>query len=103
MIHYSCDMCGRPIHPEDELRYVVKIEVYPTDEPEDENDEFDEVGSSLADFDLQEDRESDEEDVVEDDDLEYKTLRFDLCSECHKIYIRDPLSIKSYRSRFFNN
>ncbi|MFQ5956691.1 MAG: hypothetical protein ACE5KK_02835 [Candidatus Brocadiales bacterium] len=102
MIHYSCDLCGKPIRPEEELRYVVKIEVYPTDESEEESEEFDGTGDGLAGFNLEEEREL-EEAPEDEEDMEYKTLRFDLCSECHKSYIRDPLSVKSYRSRFFNN
>ncbi|MFQ5862050.1 MAG: hypothetical protein ACE5IC_02910 [Candidatus Brocadiales bacterium] len=102
MIHYSCDMCGKPIHPEEELRYVVKIEVYPADESDEENEELDETQDALARYNLEEEREL-EEGFEDEEDLEYKTLRFDLCPECHKAYIRDPLSVKSYRSRFFNN
>jgi len=30
MIHYTCDACKRPLDPEDDLRYVVRIEVYAT-------------------------------------------------------------------------
>ena len=33
MIHYSCDLCKRLIDPEDDLRYVVKIEVYAAVDP----------------------------------------------------------------------
>ena len=28
MIRYNCDMCGRSLVPEEDERYVVKIEVY---------------------------------------------------------------------------
>ena len=27
MIHYSCDRCGRPIDPSEDLRYVVRLEI----------------------------------------------------------------------------
>ena len=33
MIHYSCDRCGRPIDPHDELRYVVRLEIEAVMEP----------------------------------------------------------------------
>ena len=33
MIHFSCDRCKRMIDPEDELRYVVKLEVSAAMEP----------------------------------------------------------------------
>ena len=29
MLHYSCDVCKRPIHPHADVRHVVKIEVFP--------------------------------------------------------------------------
>jgi hypothetical protein len=27
MIHYTCDLCKRAIDPQEDLRYVVKIEI----------------------------------------------------------------------------
>ncbi|HHT9119358.1 MAG TPA: hypothetical protein ACFYD3_02295 [Candidatus Hypogeohydataceae bacterium YC41] len=93
MIHYTCDMCGKHIHPEEDTRYVVKVEVHATGELEDEEDLED----------VEELEEYDEEDAEDIDEMEYDTLRFDLCSRCHKIYIQDPLFTKGHRSRFFNN
>ena len=29
MLHYSCDVCKRPIDPRNDIRHVVKIEVFP--------------------------------------------------------------------------
>jgi len=93
-------MCGSIIKTEEELRYVVKIEIYPADDDEEENEELGSIGDDIAGFDL-EDEKGLEEDSA--DDMEYKTLRFDLCSECHKRYVRDPLFVKSHRSRFLDN
>ena len=28
MVHYTCDMCGKPLLPDEDIRYVVKIEVH---------------------------------------------------------------------------
>src|SRR3989338_4213539 len=98
MIHYSCDMCGSIIKTEEELRYVVKIEIYPADDYEEENEELGSIGDDIAGFDLEDEKGEDSA-----DDMEYKTLRFDLCSECHKRYMRDPLFLKSHRSRFLDN
>ena len=28
MLHYSCDVCKRPIDPQSDVRHVVKIEVF---------------------------------------------------------------------------
>ena len=30
MLHFSCDLCGTPLHDE---RHVVKMEIYPATEP----------------------------------------------------------------------
>ncbi len=35
MIHYTCDGCHRPLNPERDLRYVVKMEVYASLDPTD--------------------------------------------------------------------
>lgn len=102
MIHYSCDMCGDLIQTEEELRYVVKMEVYPADE-EEEHECVEGLKQDMAEFNIEEEREVEEGPEDDEDDMEYRTLRFDLCSECHKRYIRDPLFVKSHRSRFFDN
>ena len=41
MIHYSCDLCKRPLDPEDDLRYVVKLEVYAAFDPLEIDDDCD--------------------------------------------------------------
>ncbi len=106
MIHYNCDMCGKSLVPEEEDRYVVKIEIYSAcDSMEIDDDE------DLID-DLEEDEEDEDEDEEEEDNLdseeidgvEYKTFRYDLCSKCHSRYMQDPLSINSIRrGRFSEN
>ena len=89
MIRYSCDLCKRDLDPEDDLRYVVKIEVYaafdPTATSEDENDrdhlqEIQDILESLEDAD----------DNQIGDDV-YQQLRFDLCPECRKKFLQNPL------------
>ncbi len=106
MIRYSCDMCGRSLVPEEEERYVVKIEVYAACDSMDvdcEDEEF------LNEFEETEDsNDCDEEiDGLDPDDIEgieYKTFRYDLCCKCHSRYLQDPLSIKSIRrGRFSEN
>ena len=103
MIRYSCDMCGRSIIPEEDVRYVIKIEAYSACEPMDGDDEdFDE--ELIDDFDEEDEEELESFDSDEQEDVDYKTFRFDLCSKCHSKYLQDPLSIKSIRrSRFSEN
>lgn len=88
-------MCGKHIHSGEDTRYVVKVEVHATGQPEEEEEDFDDI-DELEEYDQ-------EEDIEDEDEMEYDSLRFDLCSKCHKIYIQDPLFIKGHRSRFFNN
>jgi hypothetical protein len=88
MIRYSCDLCKRELDPQDDLRYVVKIEVFAALDPaadEDENDrdhleEIQEVLERLED--------SPGDDVGDD---VYQQLRFDLCPECRRRFLKNPL------------
>ncbi|MGA2065307.1 MAG: hypothetical protein ABSG86_10065 [Thermoguttaceae bacterium] len=89
MIRYSCDLCKRELDPEQDLRYVVKMEVYaalaPAGSSEDASDcdhlqEIQDVLEHLADADSQE--------IGED---VYQQLRFDLCPECRKRFLKNPL------------
>ena len=49
MLRYSCDLCGRELDSQNDLRYVVRMEVYAafdplrTDESEDDRDHLEEV------------------------------------------------------------
>jgi len=105
MIHYNCDMCGKSLVPEEDDRYVVKIEIYAAC---DDSMEVDDDEGLIGDFE-EEDEEEDEEEVdnidpEEMDGVEYKTFRYDLCSKCHSRYMQDPLSINSIRrGRFSEN
>ena len=53
MIRYSCDLCKRELDPQDDLRYVVKMEVYAafdpaaTDGDEDDRDHLEEIQDIL--------------------------------------------------------
>src|SRR5262249_1535191 len=82
MIHHSCDLCKREIEPEQDVRYVVKIEVYAAldpalDETDDDRDGLAEVQEMLARM-----EEAGGDELAEDD--VYQQLRFDLCPECRK-------------------
>ena len=89
MIRYSCDLCKRELEPEQDLRYVIKMEIYAaldpavTSEEEEDRDHLQEIQDILERI---EDAESDEigEEV-------YQQLRFDLCPECRKKFMKNPL------------
>ncbi len=105
MIHYNCDMCGKSLVPEEDDRYVVKIEIYAacdSMEVDDDEDLIDDFEEDVDDDD--DDEEVDNLDPEEIDGVEYKTFRYDLCSKCHSRYMQDPLSINSIRrGRFSEN
>jgi len=88
MIHYTCDCCKRPIDSERELRYVVRVEVYPAldaaeDASDDERDHLQEIQDILE-------RLDDVDDAQLGDDV-YHQVRYDLCSECRNLYVKNPL------------
>ncbi len=103
MIHYSCDLCKRRLDPEDDLRYVVKIEVYAAVDPvnadacgescgldchaDDDRDHLQEMQEILQ-------RMDDTADDAVGEDV-YQQLRFDLCPECRKKFTKNPLGRES--------
>lgn len=104
MIRYSCDMCGRSLLPEEDDRYVVKIEVYAACDSMDADCEDEEFINDFEEDEDESDEEMDNLDQDEIDSIEYKTFRYDLCCKCHSRYLQDPLSIKSIRrGRFSEN
>ncbi len=88
MIRYSCDLCKRELDPDEDLRYVVKMEVFAAFDPaasddDDDRDHLQEIQDLLE--------------RVEDLDGDqfgnevYQQLRFDLCPQCRKKFARNPL------------
>ncbi len=91
MFHITCDVCGKELTSGgDDQRYVVKMEVYAAQDP-----------AVLTEADLDEDHMEaisqllrEEEDPLADSDLkslQQKNFRYDLCPECHRKFVRDPL------------
>ena len=91
MIRFTCDLCKREIDPEQDLRYVVKMEIYAAFDPlaleEDDRDHLQEIQDILE---RSEDLDSDQ---IGDD--VYQQLRFDLCPDCRKRFLRNPLGRES--------
>ena len=102
MVHYTCDMCGKPLLPDEDIRYVVKIEVYTACDAMEMDDDIDEEIEEMEEEDESEDDAADPAEMLENG--EYKTFRFDLCTKCHEKYLQDPLFLKSWnRTRFSEN
>ena len=93
MMHYSCDLCHRPLDSRDDLRYVVKLEVYAAfdplqiDEADCDRDNLQELGDILE-------RLDDAAAVDVGDDV-YQQLRFDLCPDCRARFLKNPLGRKN--------
>jgi hypothetical protein len=91
MLHVTCDLCGKQLQPGDDLHYVVKIEVFAAQDPSElteadlDTDHLEAVSQLL--------REMEDSSLDPDaDQPPYKNFRYDLCPECHKKFVRDPLS-----------
>jgi len=97
-------MCGKSLVPEEDDRYVVKIEIYAACDSMEVDDDEDLINDLEEDDDDEDDDEEDNLDPEEIEGAEYKTFRYDLCSKCHSRYLQDPLSINSIRrGRFSEN
>jgi len=99
MVHYTCDLCGKELFVEDDVRYVVKIEVYPVYDPISEEEEALEEDHLTA---MHESFSQDGQQEQGESDDEYDSFRFDLCEACHKRYLEDPLFRKILRRMGFS-
>jgi hypothetical protein len=91
MIHFTCDLCRRDMDAENELRFVVKLEVYAAFDPlqedgDDDRDHLQEIHEILE-----------RSEIAESPDISeevYQQLRYDLCPECRKRFMKNPLGRK---------
>jgi hypothetical protein len=89
MLHITCDQCGKELRAGDN-HYVLKIEVYAAHDPAElteadfDEDHMEEVSQLLQEM----------EEMGEGEELEppSRQFRYDLCPDCRKKYVRDPLS-----------
>jgi hypothetical protein len=98
MLHFTCDHCGKELRADDEPRYVVKIEAFPAAD-----------AGALTEDDLDEDHLEAVSELLramEDEgrDLEEPNqhFRYDLCHECHKRFVQDPLGKENSHKLFFS-
>jgi hypothetical protein len=100
MIHHSCDLCKRLIDTEEDVRYVLKMEVYAAldpalDDVDDDRDGLQDVQDMLQRIDDLETSEVAQDDV-------YQQLRFDLCPECRKKFLKAPLGREAMKQFDFS-
>ncbi len=101
MIHYSCDLCKRELDPQDDLRYVVKMEIFAAFDPssldseEQDRDHLEEIQDILERL-----EDSSSEEIGDD---VYQQLRFDLCPECRKKFVKNPLGRETAKAFGFSS
>jgi hypothetical protein len=107
MLHYSCDLCKRPIDAHADVRHVVKIEVFQAVEEgsdcspgnccsnagddEDHLEEMQELLERLDDHDCS--------GLLDDGTV---SLRFDLCDACRQRFVKNPLGVKTGKKLDFS-
>ncbi len=89
MADFCCDMCGKPLLVDSDVRYVLKIEVFAAYDP------MEVTAEDLKHDHLEEIRELAERlgraEAAELEDQVYKRFQFDLCPRCQKRYLKQPL------------
>ena len=100
MLHVTCDLCGKELRPGEDQRYVVKIEAFAAHDPAEiteadlDEDHMEAVSQMLRD---------ETEDSLDGELIDAnKNFRFDLCPECHKKFLRDPLGREHVQKLFFS-
>lgn len=90
MMHFSCDMCGKPLDGDDPDHHVMHIEIRPRHdalaltESDLEADHLQQVAATLDAAEIAPDLEESEE-------LGLTRLRYDLCARCRRRFAKDPL------------
>lgn len=99
MLHFTCDLCGKKMRAGDDRRYVVKMEVYPAHDPEEitdddlDQDHMDAISEMLEDAD---------DASLEEPAPTYKKLQYDLCPDCQKRFLHDPLGKEASQKYHFS-
>lgn len=109
MIHFTCDGCQRRIDREHETRYVLRLEVYEATDPDVDgqlDQQLDEqLEGQLSGGDAERDHLEELTDLIEHADAfgdaapadgrdaseNSRMLRFDLCSDCRRAILCNPL------------
>jgi hypothetical protein len=102
MIHYTCDRCRRLIEAEEEVRYVVRLEIQAAMDPlcTEEGEEPADRDHLMEINDILERMEDAESELVGED--VYQKRRFDLCPECYRKFAKNPLGQETAASLGFS-
>ena len=99
MIHFTCDRCKRVIDPEQELRYVVRMEIEAVMDPIHENEPQDDRDHLLE---IDEILERVETEEAATDEVHHKR-RYDLCPHCYRKFSANPLAREKKTSLGFSH
>lgn len=89
MIHYSCDRCRRLIESRQLVRYAVTIEVEAVLDTRNETEADDDRDCLLE---LDQMLEQLEDEVLDEEHpAVYQRKQFDLCPECYRQFIKNPM------------
>ncbi len=91
MIHYTCDRCKRKIDSEQELRYIVKLEIQASFDQTESDDVVNDDDHLIALQDILSELDEEDSELVGND--VYQQHRFDLCSKCYNVYSANPLGL----------
>lgn len=99
-MHFSCDRCQRPIDSAESLRYVVTLDIRARMDSLLQGDE-DGQDDTLMELDeiLTCEEERDQELIGSD---VAQQIRLDLCPACYKIFIRNPLGLRTPSEMHFS-
>ena len=98
MLHVTCDLCCKEMCPGHDKRYVVKIEVFAAHdagkitEADLEEDHMEAVSELLREM----------EDNLDEPEPTCQQFRYDLCPDCHKKFLRDPLGKETAQKFHFS-
>ena len=101
MIHYTCDRCKRQINPVSQTRFIVQIDIQTATsdlEPEfeDDIDHLNEIHHVLEGM--------HDPDIVTDEKAETSHHgQYDLCPECHRQFLKNPLGRDAVLALGFSN
>ncbi|MFQ3652344.1 MAG: hypothetical protein SNJ75_18665 [Gemmataceae bacterium] len=88
MLRIFCDGCGRELATSED-RHILKLEVYTANEPAElTEDDLDADHLEMISTLLQQEMPADQA----PSEPSYTRLRYDLCNQCRKRFLRDPLA-----------
>ena len=102
MIRYSCDCCKRELDPDMDVRYVIKLEAFPAFEPPPVEDDSAEDRDHLQEIQQVIAALEDSADEPTGEDV-YRQMTYDLCPECHRRFVRNPLGRETIPALEFSN